>query len=116
MLRRRALALFMSAASVTALAACGEGAGMTDMPEPEKEAKEAAPEPTAEPTAAPEATAEPTAAPEPTAEPTAAPQLDMPVLGQAPEIELSGWFNSEAITMESLKGKAAALVVFWTYT
>lgn len=108
MLRRRALALILSGVSVTALAACGEGAGMTDTakPEPEQAAKEAAPAPTAEPTAAPE----------PTAEPTAVPQLDLPNLGQAPEINLDTWFNSEPITMASLEGKTAALIVFWTYT
>ena len=113
MLRRRALALILSGVSITALAACGEGTGMTDMaPEPEQAAKEAAPAPTA----APEPTAAPTAAPEPTAEPTAAPQLDLPNLGQAPEINLDTWFNSEPITMASLEGKTAALIVFWTYT
>lgn len=114
MLRRRALALILSGVSVTALAACGEGAGMTDTakPEPEQAAKEAAPAPTA----APEPTAVPTAAPEPTTEPTAVPQLDLPVLGDAPEINLTKWLNSDPITMASLQGKSAALVVFWTYT
>lgn len=118
MLRRRALALILSGVSVTALAACGEGAGMTDTakPEPEQAAKEAAPAPTAEPTAAPEPTAVPTAAPEQTTEPTAIPQLDLPVLGDAPEINLTKWLNSDPISMASLQGKSAALVVFWTYT
>ena len=43
-------------------------------------------------------------------------ELGLPNLGKAPEITLTGWFNSEPITMASLEGKAAALVVFWTYT
>ncbi len=114
MLRRRALAIILGGVSATALAACGDSAGMTDTakPEPEQAAKEAAPAPTA----APEPTAAPTAAPEPTAEPTAVPQLDLPVLGDAPEINLTKWLNSDPITMASLQGKSAALVVFWTYT
>ena len=120
MQRRRALSILLSGVSITALAACG-AEGMDSMTEPkaETEAKEAV-QPTAEPTAAPEPTAESTAAPEPTAaptaEPTAVPQLDLPVLGEAPEINLTKWLNSDPITMASLQGKSAALVVFWTYT
>ena len=43
-------------------------------------------------------------------------ELDLPVIGKAPEITLTSWFNSEPITMASLEGKAAALIDFWTYT
>ena len=117
MQRRSVLSLLISGASVTALAACGGGDGTAGMEEQKAEssAQESAAQPTAEPTAAP---AQPTAEPAKQAEaaPTAAPTLDLPVLGQAPEIDLAKWFNSEPITMASLEGKAAALVVFWTYT
>ena len=115
MRRRSVCSLLFSGASAAALAACGGGSTLieTEKEEPAPAKEEAKAEPTAapaeaQPTAAPEAKAEP--------EPTAAPELDMPNLGKAPEIMLTGWFNSEPITMASLEGKASALIVFWTYT
>ena len=115
MRRRSVCSLLLSGTSAAALAACGGGSTLieTEKEEPAP-AQEAA---KAEPTAAP-ADAQPTAeAPKQAeAEPTAAPTLDMPNLGKAPEITLTGWFNSEPITMASLEGKAAAMIVFWTYT
>ncbi len=114
MRRRSVCALLFSGASVAALAACGGGSTLLDTQEEPAPAKEEA---KAEPTAAPkeaEATAEPEAKAEP--EPTAAPELDLPNLGKAPEITLTQWLNSDAITLSSLEGKASALIVFWTYT
>ena len=114
MRRRSVCALLFSGASVAALAACGGGSTLLDTQEESAPAKEEA---KAEPTAAPkeaEATAEPEAKAEP--EPTAAPELDLPNLGKAPEITLTEWLNSDAITLSSLEGKASALIVFWTYT
>lgn len=43
-------------------------------------------------------------------------EAELPVIGKAPEITLTGWINSEPITMASLQGKSAALIDFWTYT
>lgn len=43
-------------------------------------------------------------------------EVELPVIGKAPEITLTSWFNSEPITMASLQGKSAALIDFWTYT
>ncbi len=115
MQRRLVCSLLLSGASVAALAACGGGSSLieTDAKEPSTTQEEAK----AEPTAAP-AEAQPTAESAKQAEvlPTAAPELDLPNLGKAPEITLTGWFNSEPITMASLEGKAAAMIVFWTYT
>lgn len=114
MRRRTICSLLLSGTSVAALAACGGGSTLIDTKEEPAPAKEEA---KAEPTAAPAET-QPTAEPEKKAEvePTAAPELDMPNLGKAPEITLTGWFNSDPITMASLEGKASALIVFWTYT
>lgn len=114
MRRRSVCSLLLSGTSAAALAACGSGSTLIDTKEEPAPAKEEA---KAEPTAAPAET-QPTAEPEAKAEPepTAAPELDMPNLGKAPEIMLTGWFNSEPITMASLEGKASALIVFWTYT
>ena len=114
MRRRSVCSLLLTGTSAAALAACGGGSTLIDTKEEPAPAKEEA---KAEPTAAP-AEAQPTAEPEAKAEPepTAAPELDMPNLGKAPEIMLTGWFNSEPITMASLEGKASALIVFWTYT
>src|SRR3989338_2195405 len=51
--------------------------------------------------------------------PMSATMLDstkLPVLGKASEIRgISGWLNSEPLTLESLKGKVV-LVDFWTYS
>ena len=119
-MRRRTLcSLALSGASAAALAACGTGSTLLDTggDAPAEPAQAAAPQATAAPTAAP-AEAQPTAAPAQQAEvePTAAPTLDLPNLGKAPEITLTSWFNSDPITMASLEGKAAAMIVFWTYT
>jgi hypothetical protein len=105
----------LSGASVAALAACGGGSTLIETEQQESVATQE--EAKAEPTAAP-AEAQPTAEPAKQAEvePTAAPELDLPNLGKAPEITLTGWFNSDPITMASLEGKAAAMIVFWTYT
>ena len=81
--------------------------------EPASTTQEAAAEPTAAP-AQEQPKTESQAEAQPAA--TQAPTLDMPNLGKAPEITLTGWFNSEPITMASPGGQAAALVVFWTYT
>lgn len=117
MRRRTACSLLLSGASASVLAACGAGLTATEEQESASTAQETEAATKAEPTAAP-AEAQPTAAPAKEAEvaPTAAPALDMPNLGKAPEITLTGWFNSEPITMASLEGKASALIVFWTYT
>ena len=106
MQRRGILSLLLSGASASALAACGGGSDAADTPDEQaaSSAQESNAQPTAESTRAAEVA------------PTAAPTLDMPMLGKAPEINLDTWFNSEPITMASLEGKAAALVVFWTYT
>ena len=115
MRRRSVCSLLLSGTSAAALAACGGGSTLIDTKEQEPELPKA--EAKAEPTAAP-AEAQPTAEAPKQAEvaPTAAPELDMPNLGKAPEITLTGWFNSEPITLASLEGKASALIVFWTYT
>ena len=115
MRRRSVCSLLLSGTSAAALAACGGGSTLIETEKEEPAPAQEAPK--AEPTAAP-ADAQPTAeAPKQAeAEPTAAPTLDMPNLGKAPEITLTGWFNSEPITMASLEGKAAAMIVFWTYT
>ena len=115
MLRRSMLSLLLSGASVTALAACGGGSDEADTTEEQTAGseQESKAQPKADPTAAP-AQAQPTAAPEKQAD--AAPELDLPMLGKAPEIDLTSWFNSEPIKLSSLEGKAAAMVVFWTYT
>lgn len=107
MLRRSMLSLLLSGASVTALAACGGGSDEPDTTEEQTASseQEAKSQPKADPTAAPAQ-----------AQPTAAPELDLPMLGEAPDIDLTSWFNSEPIKLSSLEGKAAALVVFWTYT
>ena len=103
MRRRSVCSLLLSGTSVAALAACGGGSTLLDTEEQEPASA------TQE-----EAKSESKAEAQPAA--TEAPTLDMPNLGKAPEITLTGWFNSEPITMASLEGKAAALVVFWTYT
>ena len=103
MQRRSVCSLLVSGASVAALAACGGGSALL-----ESEELEPASTTQEQPKTESQAEAQPAA--------TQAPTLDLPVLGKAPEITLTGWFNSEPITMASLEGKAAALVVFWTYT
>ncbi len=115
MQRRSVCSLLFSGASVAALAACGGDSTLleTEEQKPATTTEAAKVEPTAAPAEA-QPTAEPAKQAEP--EPTAAPTLDLPNLGKAPEITLTGWFNSEPITMASLEGKASALVVFWTYT
>ena len=115
MRRRSVCTLLLSGASVAALAACGGGSTLIDTEEqkPAEAAQEAKVEPTAAPKEA-QPTAEPAKQAEP--EPTAAPELDLPNLGKAPEITLTQWLNSDAITLSSLEGKASALIVFWTYT
>jgi hypothetical protein len=114
MQRRSVCSLLLSGASAAALAACGGSTLIeTEKEEPAAVKEEAKAEPTAAPAEA-QPTAEPEAKAEP--EPTAAPTLDLPNLGKAPEVMLTGWFNSEPITMASLEGKAAAMIVFWTYT
>ena len=115
MQRRSVCSLLVSGASVAALAACGGGSALleSEEQEPASTTQEAAAEPTAAP-AQERPKTESQAEAQPAA--TQAPTLDLPNLGKAPEITLTGWFNSEPITMASLEGKAAALVVFWTYT
>ena len=115
MQRRSVCSLLVSGASVAALAACGGGSALLESEElePASAKQEAAAEPTAAP-AQEQPKTESQAEAQPAA--TQAPTLDLPVLGKAPEITLTGWFNSDPITMASLEGKAAALVVFWTYT
>ncbi len=109
MRRRMFCSLALSGASAAALAACGADSTLLETGE-QAPAESAQTDPTAAP-------AEPKAeTAQQAAEPTAAPTLDLPNLGTAPEITLTSWFNSEPITLASLEGKAAAMIVFWTYT
>ena len=115
MRRRSVCSLLLSGTSAAALAACGSGSSLLDTEDeaPASTTQDSAAQPSAAP-AQEEAKADSKTEAQPAA--TAAPTLDMPNLGKAPEITLTGWFNSEPITMASLEGKAAAMIVFWTYT
>ena len=50
-----------------------------------------------------------------TSESAPATAVDLPVLGKAPEVNLSVWVNSEPISLASLKGTSAVGIAFWTY-
>jgi cytochrome c biogenesis protein CcdA/thiol-disulfide isomerase/thioredoxin len=70
--------------------------------------------PTLEPTPVPE----PTSIPQPTtppASPTPKPIVELKDQGPAPELTgITGWINSEPLTLESLRGKVV-IIDFWTF-
>lgn len=130
MQRRHFLAALAGPALTGLLAACGGAVTPTTAPKteaPKTEAPKAVAPPTSAPTAAPAATtapaAAPTSAPKP-AEPKPAeskPAESKPAAttgkpGAIPAIEFDPslqWFNTKALTLADLKGKAS-LLVFWS--